>query len=87
MLNVASERRCSFRKSYDEPVYVLDHDHGYFGNIHNLSSCGMYIYSNRSYSVGQSLKLTFSLPNNGRKLIKITARIVRIDSNGFAVSF
>ncbi len=54
--------------------------------IHNISTGGVFIETSMSFSVGQELSLTFTLPSY-RKHVKITGEIVRISPQGIGVRF
>jgi hypothetical protein len=54
--------------------------------IQNLSVSGLFIETQLPFFVGEKLSMTFSLPGADDP-IKITGKIVRIDSNGIGVQF
>ena len=54
--------------------------------IQNLSVSGLFIETQLPFFVGEELSMTFSLPGADDP-IKITGKIVRIDSNGIGVQF
>ena len=54
--------------------------------IQNLSVSGLFIETQFPFFVGEKLSMTFSLPGADDP-IKITGKIVRIDSNGIGVQF
>lgn len=54
--------------------------------IQNLSDSGLFIETQLPFFVGEALSMTFSLPDADDP-IKITGKIVRIDSNGIGVQF
>ena len=54
--------------------------------IQNLSASGLFIETQLPFFVGEALSMTFSLPGADAP-IKITGKIVRIDSNGIGVQF
>ena len=54
--------------------------------IQNLSVSGLFIETQLPFFVGEELSMTFSLPGADNP-IKITGKIVRIDSNGIGVQF
>jgi hypothetical protein len=54
--------------------------------IQNLSVSGLFIETQLPFFVGEELSMTFSLPGADAP-IKITGKIVRIDSNGIGVQF
>jgi len=82
----ASDRRSKIRKSFTAPVNF------YLGNVsmrgcsRNISSCGMHIETDGSFSIGQ--EITLSLPHENReKIIQVPAKVVRIDAEGIGVKF
>ena len=54
--------------------------------IQNLSAGGLYIDTQLPFFPGQELSRTFSV-TNGETPIKITGKIVRVDSRGIGVKF
>jgi len=54
--------------------------------IQNLSVSGLFIETQLPFFVGEELSMTFSLPGADDP-IKITGKIVRIDSKGIGVQF
>lgn len=54
--------------------------------IQNLSAGGLYIDTQLPFFPGQELSMTFSV-TNGETPIKITGKIVRVDSRGIGVKF
>jgi hypothetical protein len=54
--------------------------------IQNLSISGLFIETQLPFFVGEKLSMTFSLPDADTP-VKITGKIVRIDSKGVGVQF
>ena len=54
--------------------------------IQNLSVSGLFIETRIPFFVGDELSMTFSL-TDAENPIKITGKIVRVDSNGIGVQF
>lgn len=54
--------------------------------IQNLSISGLFIETQLPFFVGEELSMTFSLPDADAP-IKITGKIVRVDSKGVGVKF
>lgn len=54
--------------------------------IQNLSVSGLFIETQFPFFVGEELSMTFSFPGTDDP-IKITGKIVRVDSNGIGVQF
>ena len=59
-------------------------DHTHY--IKNISRCGMFIETERSFTVGEKILLTFQMPTS-RKLFKIIGEIVRYQENGIGIKF
>ena len=62
----------------EKPLY------NYF--IKNISRCGVFIETNRPFSVGKKIVLKFQVPSS-RKLFKIVGEIVRSQENGIGIKF
>lgn len=54
--------------------------------IHNISSGGVFVETNESFSVGQDITMTFSLPHY-EEPVKITGEIVWSAPHGIGVKF
>jgi hypothetical protein len=54
--------------------------------VRNISSGGLYIETNLVSELGQQLHMTFSHPDSGDP-IKVSGKIVRVDSGGIGVRF
>jgi hypothetical protein len=54
--------------------------------IQNLSVGGLFIETKFPFFVGEELSMTFSLPNE-EKPIKVTGKIVRVNTRGIGVQF
>ncbi|UCH21450.1 MAG: PilZ domain-containing protein [Deltaproteobacteria bacterium] len=54
--------------------------------IQDISAAGVFIETQNPPSIGEKIKLTFSLAKS-KKPVTITGKIVRTDHNGFAVDF
>ena len=74
------------RKPYENTVHFTIKDHPYTGVSRDISSGGMFIKTEESFSVGQVMTLTIPFPNQ-QKQIKIPAEIVRRTSDGIGVEF
>ena len=80
------ERRKHPRKSTFIHVDCAGDKCAFTDFIQNLSADGLYIDTQLPFFVGQELSMTFSV-TNGEAPIKITGRIVRVDSRGIGVKF
>jgi Tfp pilus assembly protein PilZ len=75
------------RKDYKKEVDFVLNERIFRGFIQNLSASGMFIETSESFSEGQSIILTFELPEPGEH-IKVFGKIVRLIPNvGFGVKF
>jgi Tfp pilus assembly protein PilZ len=54
--------------------------------VQNISAGGLYIETNLVSELGQQLNMTFSHPESGHP-IKVSGKIVRVDSGGIGVRF
>ncbi len=54
--------------------------------IRDVSRCGMFIETERSFGVGEKILMTFQMPAS-QKLFKIVGEIVRYQENGIGVKF
>jgi len=80
------ERRKHPRKSTFIHVDCAGNKCAFTDFIQNLSAGGLYIDTQLPFFVGQELSMTFSV-TNGEAPIKITGKIVRVDSRGIGVKF
>ena len=80
------ERRKHPRKSTFIHVDCSGNKCAFTDFIQNLSAGGLYIDTQLPFFVGQELSMTFSVAN-GEAPIKITGKIVRVDSKGIGVEF
>ena len=51
--------------------------------IQNISRCGMFIETSKSFSIGQKITISFQVPAS-EKVFKIRGEIVRFQENGIA---
>lgn len=54
--------------------------------IKDISRCGMFIETSRSFSVGEKILVKFEVPSS-RKIYKILGEIVRFQKKGMGVKF
>jgi len=79
-------RRQHFRKVVHMPVRYTNKDGLSSGVIRDISLGGMFVLSQRVFSLGQSLSVSFS-PPNFEKTIWITGDVMRITPEGIGVKF
>ena len=54
--------------------------------IRDISRCGMFIETSRSFCVGEKVTVKFEVPSN-RKIYKISGEIVRSQEKGLGIKF
>ncbi len=54
--------------------------------IRDISRCGMFIETDRSFSVGEKITIRFEVPSS-RKIYKLLGKIVRAQEKGMGVKF
>ncbi len=74
------------RKSYSSTISFTARDRTYKGASKDLSSGGMFIETNESFSVGEIITLTIPFSDKKRD-IKVPAEIMRITDKGIGVKF
>jgi uncharacterized protein (TIGR02266 family) len=74
------------RKPFIMVVDYVMQDRMYKGFIQDISAGGLFIETNKPFSVGENVTLTFPLPNQ-QEHIKITGEVVRTTSQGIGVKF
>jgi hypothetical protein len=74
------------RKSYSSMVSFTAKDRTYKGASKDLSSGGMFIETNESFSVGEIITVTIPFADKKRN-IKVPAEIMRITDEGIGVKF
>ncbi len=74
------------RKSYSSMVSFTAKDRTYKGASKDLSSGGMFIKTNESFSLGEIITLTIPFSDK-QKNIKVPAEIMRITDDGIGVKF
>ena len=85
--NQSSGKRKSQREDYYKSVDFATKDRVFRGFIQNISSDGVLIEATGSFTVGNSITLSFELPNDEGH-IKLNGEIVRLlPEGGFAVKF
>ena len=74
------------RKLYSSTVSFSVRDRSYKGISKDISSGGMFIETNESFSVGEIISLTIPFADKKRN-IKVPAEIMRITDEGIGVKF
>ena len=80
------DRRSKIRKPFTAPINFYLDNVSMRGCSRNISSCGMFIETVDSFSVGQEIVLSIPLENN-EKIIQVPAKVVRADAGGIGVKF
>ena len=81
-----SNERDDTRKSYKEKILFTLNSREYSGFSQDISSGGMFIKSEGTFSVGQRIVIHIPLAGK-REQVKVPARIVRIQPEGIGVEF
>ncbi|MGD9106981.1 MAG: PilZ domain-containing protein [Desulfobacterales bacterium] len=81
-----TEKRKYFRKSSLITAHFSAQNFTWTDTIQDLSVSGLFIETRIPFFVGDELSMTFSL-TDAENPIKITGKIVRVDSNGIGVQF
>ena len=79
-------RRHHFRKAFHVPIYYTTNGGTFRDFIQNISLGGVFILSQRTFSVGQSLAIAFTSPSIV-KTVWITGDVVRVTADGIGVRF
>ena len=79
-------RRQHFRKLVHMPVRYTNKDGLSSGVIRDISLGGMFVLSQRAFSLGQSLSVSFSTANF-EKTVWITGDVMRVTPGGIGVRF
>lgn len=74
------------RKPWVIPVHYSAGDRDYKDFIKDISKGGLFIETEKSFAVGQTIKMNFRLPNS-QSLIQAIGEIVRSNSRGIGVKF
>ena len=80
------ERRSAPRKHFLTMITYATLDRAYNDFTRDISEGGVFIETHMPFSIGQSLSMTFPVPNLHRHL-KLSGEIVRLDENGVGVQF
>ncbi len=88
ILNLIENRQAELRKYIrEECLFATDYtiqDKTYKDFIKNISAGGVYIKTQQPHLIGQDISINFALPDYSES-VKISGKIVRIDSEGIAV--
>ncbi len=84
--NQSSNDRDDTRKNFKETIHFTMKDRNYTGISEDISSGGMLIKTEDSFSVGQSIIINIPLANK-QKHIKVPAEIARVMPEGIGVEF
>ncbi len=84
--NQSSNDRDDTRKNFRETIHFTMKDRNCTGISEDISSGGMFIKTEDSFSVGQSIIINIPLANK-QKHIKVPAEIVRVMPEGIGVDF
>ena len=80
------ERRLCDRKDF---LTIIDYNvegRYYRDFIHDISESGLFFIPSHTFSVGQTIQITFMSPDN-QKPFKINGEIVRVGTDGVGVKF
>ena len=74
------------RRTFKKKIQFAVKDQTFTGVSQDISSGGMFIFTDDTFSVGQMITIQIPLANNS-KHIKVPAEIVRINPEGIGVEF
>jgi hypothetical protein len=86
VINQSSNDRDDNRKNFKEMIHFTVKGRNYTGISEDISSGGMFIKTEDSFSVGQSVIINIPLTKK-QKHIKVPAEIVRVMPEGIGVEF
>lgn len=81
------EKRKYGRKRFNEILPIADcktEECVFRAVIHNISSGGVFIKTNRNFSIGQEIAMQITFPST-RETVRVTGEITRISSEGAGV--
>ena len=88
LLNLIENQQSGYRKHHREDCSIVTdyivRDKTYKDFIKNISAGGVYIKTQQPQVLGQDIFINFTLPDY-HEPIRVYGKIVRIDSEGFAV--
>jgi Tfp pilus assembly protein PilZ len=82
---IGNRRQCD-RKDFFRIIDYTVSDQYYRDFIQDISETGLFIKTSQTFSVGQTISMTFISPD-GQKPFKINGEIVRIKNDGVGVKF
>jgi len=74
------------RNTYSNKVTFAMDGIEYHGFSENISAGGIFIKTDKSFSIGEAIELTFPLSNK-KKQVKFHAEIIRSTDDGIGVKF
>jgi hypothetical protein len=74
------------RKPWVIPIEYATGDQAFKDVLKDISKGGVFIETNKSFTVGQTITMKLKLPNS-RKLIQAAGEIIRSNSQGIGVKF
>jgi Tfp pilus assembly protein PilZ len=83
---LAENKRISVRKTHSIPISYATQNRIYSDNIADISRSGLFIETNRSFSIGEEIILSFDMQGYDRPF-KIKGNIVRSNQQGIGVEF
>ena len=86
VMDQSSNDRDDTRKNFKETIHFTVKGRNYTGISEDISSGGMFIKTEDSFSVGQSIIINIPLTKK-QKYIKVPAEIVRVMPEGIGVEF
>jgi len=91
LLKDLEERQNKERRHYDRKDFfrIIDYnmeDRYYRDFIQNISESGLFIKPSQTFSVGQTISMTFMSPDN-QKPFRINGEIVRVNTDGVGIKF
>ena len=86
VMDQSSNDRDDTRKNFKETIHFTVKGRNYTGISEDISSGGMFIKTEDSFSVGQSIIINIPLTKK-QKHIKVPAEIVRVMPEGIGVEF
>jgi hypothetical protein len=80
------ERRAYDRENFFRIIDYTVEDRYYRDFIENISESGLFFRPSHTFSVGQTIQITFMSPDN-QKPFRINGEIVRVGTDGVGVKF
>jgi Tfp pilus assembly protein PilZ len=91
LLKELEERQNKEQRKYDRKDFltIIDYnvgDRNYRDFIQDISGSGVFIKTSQTFSVGQTILMTFMSPDN-QKPFRINGEIIRVHTDGIGVKF